>query len=69
MADKRNKGLVSVRACRGCKYFSGQTSTPVCTYILWTGKPRPCPAGEGCTAKDTGKKRKYPLTLTKKAGG
>ena len=47
------------RFCKGCIYCqlaSGNT-TFLCTYYLVTDKRRPCPAGTGCTVKNTGKKK------------
>ena len=48
--------------CNNCIYSSvlSASTTRVCNYLLATGKRRPCPAGEGCTVKETrgGKRRK-----------
>ena len=44
------------KTCRGCAY-SGVTSTCLsCNYILVTGHPRGCPAGEGCKRRTPGHK-------------
>lgn len=51
-------GLVD-ETCKTCVHHAymgnGTTGEPYCGYILNTRKPRPCPAGEGCTVY---KKRK-----------
>ena len=39
--------------CVGCIYRRGSRGETSCDYILMTGVRRPCPAGEGCTAKKT----------------
>lgn len=41
------------KTCYGCHYaeLSDDGETPICLYILFTGKRRPCPAGEGCTVR------------------
>lgn len=42
-------GLVD-KTCQGCLYFAGSSySMKSCDYILIKKKPRPCPAGAGCT--------------------
>lgn len=45
--------------CNGCIY-QGQLygDLTYCSYIFNVGKPRPCPGGEGCTAKTTNKELK-----------
>ena len=45
--------------CKGCVYnqqASGDHVT-LCTYFLTTDTRRPCPAGSGCTVKQTGRKK------------
>lgn len=45
--------------CKGCvfsAYVNGGVLR-VCMYMLKTGKRRPCPAGSGCTVKETGRNR------------
>lgn len=39
--------------CLGCHYakLSYDGESPICLYILFTGKRRPCPMGEGCTVR------------------
>ena len=46
------------RHCKGCVYLSYLNNSHYlyCSYILKTGKRRPCPAGTGCTVKQTGSK-------------
>lgn len=39
--------------CRDCIYAGSAGKYPTCEYILHTRRPRPCPAGEGCTVKKT----------------
>lgn len=44
--------------CKDCafgQYASGDWMM-ICTYFLSTGIRRPCPAGEGCTVKQKGRK-------------
>lgn len=41
--------------CKGCAFYEPYSVT--CNYFLKTGQLRPCPAGTGCTVKDTGKKK------------
>ena len=50
--------------CKGCKYLFKEHygGTKCCDYLVITGEPRGCPAGEGCTKKVT-------LKFAKKAGG
>lgn len=49
------------RFCKGCIYCNGTSGdyngSSCCTYYLVTDKRRPCPAGTGCTVKNTGKKK------------
>lgn len=43
--------------CNGCIYASSMgDGYIICNYFLQTSIRRPCPAGEGCTVKQTGKK-------------
>ena len=52
-------GSVCDRFCNGCVfkgYFNGQNLS-LCEYFLRTGHRRPCPAGTGCTVKQTGSRR------------
>lgn len=44
--------------CKGCVFSSYGSSdrVAICTYYLTTDIRRPCPAGTGCTVKQTGKK-------------
>lgn len=37
--------------CTGCVYQGRAGSRLICEYLLRTGHMRPCPPGEGCTAK------------------
>ena len=41
--------------CKGCAFYEPYSVT--CNYFLKTGQLRPCPAGTGCTVKETGKHR------------
>lgn len=45
----RNK----VDSCKGCIYYIKAGSYWVCDYITIAGHRRPCPAGAGCTVKET----------------
>ena len=52
----RRKGICD-SFCKGCWYnklASGDQT--LCTYFLETGIRRPCPAGTGCTVKQTGRR-------------
>lgn len=55
---KTNEGTVCDSFCNGC-IFKGSCNggMPMCEYFLITDKRRPCPAGTGCTVKQTGRKR------------
>ena len=57
--------------CDGCFYQKQFTSLgPYCDYICMVGKRRPCPPGDGCTAKLIAKKpAKQPIQITKKGRG
>lgn len=43
-------------SCHGCKYLAylGGGGGPWCDYIGEHNRPRPCPAGKGCTVRETG---------------
>lgn len=44
--------------CNGCVFLGyGNGETKLCEYLLRTDQRRPCPAGTGCTVKQTGKKK------------
>lgn len=47
--------------CVGCTYLTviscDATNQKACDYIGATNRCRPCPAGKGCTVKNTGKKK------------
>lgn len=52
-------GSNSVHPCDGCVYMgivSGQM--PCCNYIFMEDRKRPCPPGDRCTVKKTGKYKK-----------
>lgn len=55
---KRN-GLVG-SYCEGCKYYfcSAHDHNAMCEYFNDTGEIRPCPAGDGCTCYEKGKKKR-----------
>lgn len=42
--------------CKGCVYRTYAGGEPICGYILVERHRRPCPPGEGCTAKVVGGK-------------
>lgn len=46
---------VKISYCRGCIYLAriGHNGMPFCDYIGKTKHRRPCPGGEGCTARKT----------------
>lgn len=52
--QKETKAWDNNKSCKGCIYLGEQVKS--CDYFLITGKRRPCPPGEGCTAKHCGKK-------------
>ena len=55
----KRKEAICDSYCKGCVfngYFNGKSLT-VCEYFLRTGQLRPCPAGTGCTVKQTGNKK------------
>ena len=45
--------------CKGCIYngYGVSDTVTLCTYFLATDTRRPCPAGTGCTVKQTGRKK------------
>lgn len=55
------KGLVD-SSCRGCVYrgqvLHDKKGAGCCDYILHTEHRRPCPAGSGCTERQTKRQRK-----------
>ena len=61
---------VCSKYCNPCIYrkvFAGSW-LPYCDYLCMTGKRRPCPAGDGCTARVTRRVyRKRKLTEEEKA--
>ena len=62
--------MTKIDPCKGCGHYAPislnygektQKDCHYCAYILDTGHRRPCPFGEGCTAKETsGKVRRMP---------
>ena len=46
---------VCTKYCDPCVYRKSITGgwCPYCDYLCVTGKPRPCPAGDGCTVRVT----------------
>ena len=46
---------VCTKYCDQCVYRKSITGGwwPYCDYLCMTGKPRPCPAGDGCTVRVT----------------
>lgn len=53
MAQVSKPGICT-RRCNSCAYsfhdgLESITTTTYCGYLVRTGKPRPCPAGQGCT--------------------
>lgn len=51
-------------SCRDCFFYHSTGWVPSCDYYEFTGKRRPCSAGEGCTVKCTTKKKAKQLTGT-----
>lgn len=57
--------------CHGCVHYvpislnygeNEQKNTRYCNYIGHSGgHRRPCPFGEGCTVKETGKRKRIPM--------
>ena len=61
---------VCTKYCDQCVYRKSITGGwwPYCDYLCMTGKPRPCPAGDGCTVRVTRRVyRKRVLTEEEKA--
>ena len=61
---------VCTKYCDACVYRKSVTGGwyPYCDYLCMTGKPRPCPAGDGCTVRSTRRVyRKRTLTEDEKA--
>ena len=61
---------VCTKYCDPCVYRKSFTGGwwPYCDYLCMTGKPRPCPAGDGCTVRVTRMVyRKRELTEEEKA--
>ena len=56
MTSKREH-IASRTYCRGCIHLTTVADWPCCNYLINTDQRRPCPAGDGCTVKET-KKRK-----------
>lgn len=58
-ADHKKRKGVCDSFCDGCVFKGYANATLyVCEYFFQTGIQRPCPAGTGCTVKETGKKKK-----------
>ena len=61
---------VCTKYCDACVYRKSVTGGwyPYCDYLCMTLKPRPCPAGDGCTVRSTRRVyRKRTLTEEEKA--
>ena len=61
---------VCTKYCDACVYRKSITGGyfPYCDYLCMTGKPRSCPAGDGCTVRATRRVyRKRTLTEEEKA--
>lgn len=56
MVDKHCKGCVHLAWMGGGFYW--------CDYIGDTGKPRPCPAGQGCTEKKVTRRKRVGIEVT-----
>ena len=41
--------------CKTCVYYTGGVgrTDPMCNFLHYTGQPRGCPAGAGCTRRET----------------
>ncbi len=56
--------MTKSKKCRQCRYRVSvnigweQEMLEACTYILWSGRKRPCPPGDGCTVYEPLRKRK-----------
>ena len=61
------KGIVDKKYCKNCVYYTNIFGADYCcSYMLDTGKRRPCPAGVGCTEKLVRKKKKVNIAVSKK---
>ena len=61
------KSIVDKKYCKNCVYYTNIFGADYCcSYIFYVGKRRPCTAGVGCTEKLVRKKRKVPISLSKK---
>ena len=49
--------------CKGCIYLGTNSMGKCCDYNYVTGKVRGCPAGDGCTKRLTGSKKRYAPSL------
>lgn len=51
---------ICTKACVGCVYNADLASFRYgyCNYIFVENKPRPCPAGKGCTVREVGRKKR-----------
>ena len=50
--------------CKGCSYLGTNSMGKCCDYNYLTGQVRGCPAGNGCTRRVFGTRRKFTLSLT-----
>jgi DNA-binding NarL/FixJ family response regulator len=48
--------ICTPKDCAGCIHYAIGVGN--CDYLHHTGKRRGCPAGKGCTRKETGRKKK-----------
>lgn len=68
--DTRDKRNLCGERCKRCIHscltdvYDGKTQMRACVYILDTGKRRPCPAGDKCTAFEPRKDTKPQLITT-----
>lgn len=62
--------MVVSEYCEKCFYRKTFTSMgPYCDYLCMVGRPRPCPAGDGCTARVLMKRTgPEPISLSNKPG-
>jgi hypothetical protein len=49
--------------CKGCIYLGTNSMGKCCDYNYVTGKARRCPAGDGCTKRLIGSKKRYVPSL------
>lgn len=49
--------------CKGCIYLGTNSMGKCCDYNYITGKARGCPAGDGCTKRLIGSKKRYVPSL------